>query len=113
MTTQPVPKNIMAKEPALSIGASASAILVALFGVLRASGVGITDDLSDSVTALVLALCAVPAVSGWLTRFFVYSPASTQALVNDAATTGQAADTAPPPPKKATTVPVTRWGVNQ
>lgn len=78
--TKPVPSGALGSEPAATIGVSISAVLVALFAVLRAFGVGVTDEMSDSITALVVALCAVPAVSGWLTRFFVYSPRSVQRL---------------------------------
>ena len=64
----------MTKEPAGTIGTSVSAVLVAVFLVLRAAGVVIPEDMETSVTMLSLAVCAVPAVSGWLTRYFVVAP---------------------------------------
>lgn len=110
--TKPVPKNLMATEPSGTIGTSISAVLMSVFAVLRAFDVGVTDDMSNSLTALVVALCAIPAVSGWLTRHFVYAPSTVQAVANDAATTGVAADVSPPPPTKAT-VDKSRWGINR
>lgn len=64
----------MKSEPSVSIGVSISAVLYAIWAILRASGVEVTDDLRDGVEALVLALCAVPFVGGLVTRFFVISP---------------------------------------
>ena len=72
----------MKREPAVSIGATVSAILFALFAILKASGVGMTDELTTGINALVTALCAVPAVSGFLTRFFVYAPASVEKIAD-------------------------------
>ena len=89
MTTKPTP---LSKEPAMSIGASITAVLIALFAVLRAFGVGVTDDMSSSITALVVALCAVPAVSGFLTRFFVVSPDTARQATETAAQTGVPVD---------------------
>lgn len=80
----------MSKEPAVSIGTSITGVLAALFIVLRASGIGVTQDMSDGLTALVLALCAIPAISGLLTRMFVWSPNSVQKEVDKAALTGDA-----------------------
>lgn len=67
-------------EPAVGIGATLTAVLYGLYAVLRASGVGVTDDMTEGINALVLALCAVPAVSGAITRFFVYAPASVEKI---------------------------------
>ena len=64
----------MKSEPALGIGGSISAVLYAVFVVLKAAGFGVTDEMTDGINALVLALCAVPAIGGWVTRFFVVSP---------------------------------------
>ncbi len=70
------------KEPVVGIGASITAILYAVYAILRASGVGVTDEMTDGINAFVLALCAIPAVSGFLTRSFVYSPASAERIAN-------------------------------
>ncbi len=64
----------MNSEPAGTIGSSISGILVALFLILRASGIVVPDDLESGITALIVGVLAVPAVSGWATRFFVYAP---------------------------------------
>jgi hypothetical protein len=73
----------MKSEPAVGIGGSISAILFALYAILRASGVPVTDEMTDGITALVLALCAFPAVAGFITRFFVYSPASVEKIATE------------------------------
>ncbi len=70
------------KEPSLGIGASLSAVLFAVFAILKASGVNVTDDMTTGINALILSLCAIPAVSGLITRFFVYSPNSVEAIAN-------------------------------
>ncbi len=70
------------KEPAVGIGASITAILYAVYALLRASGVEVTDEMTVAVDALVLALCAIPAVSSFVTRFFVYSPATVELMTN-------------------------------
>ncbi len=91
-TEKPTPKGALNTEPATTIGGSITAVLIALFAVLRAFGVGITDDMSEGLTALVLALCAIPAVSGFLTRFFVVSPETAVKATNQSAKTGNAID---------------------
>jgi len=78
----------MNKEPAGTIGTTISGILAALFGILNASGATVTDEMSGSITALVLGLIAVPAIAGWLTRFFVWSPESVKTITKEAAATG-------------------------
>ncbi len=70
------------KEPAVSIGATITAILLAVYAILRASGVSVTDEMTNGINALVLSLCAIPAVSGVLTRFFVYSPNSVERIAD-------------------------------
>lgn len=74
--------NPPAKEPAIGIGGSITAVLFAVFAVLKASGVPVTEDMSAGLNALTLALCAVPAISGFITRFFVYSPNSVESIAN-------------------------------
>jgi hypothetical protein len=95
--------TITQREPAVSIGATVSTILLAVFAILKASGIAVTDEMTDGITALILALCSIPAVAGVLTRFFVYSPASVEKI----ATTQYQAGTPPtepqpdvPPPAK-------------
>jgi len=72
----------MNKEPSIGIGASLSAVLFAVFAILKASGVNVTDDMTTGINALILSLCAIPAVSGIITRFFVYSPNSVEVIAN-------------------------------
>ncbi len=84
------------KEPAVGIGGSLSAILFASFGILKASGIDLTEDMTNGITALVLALCAVPAIGGFVTRFFVYSPFTTDRLTQEAYIAGKP-PTAPKP----------------
>ncbi len=74
--------SVARKEPAVGIGASISAILYGVYAILRASGIEVTEDMVSGVNALMLALCAVPAVSGFLTRFFVSSPDTVGRIVH-------------------------------
>jgi hypothetical protein len=85
----------MNREPAVSIGGSITAILYAAYAILKASGVEVTEDMTDGITALVLALCAVPAIGGLVTRFFVFSPATTEELVDEAYAATPGVDAAP------------------
>lgn len=64
----------MKSEPAGTIGSTISGILVALFLILQASGVMVANDLEAGITALIIGVLAIPAVSGWATRFFVVAP---------------------------------------
>lgn len=73
----------MKSEPAVSIGTTISAVMLAVFAILKASGMGVTDEMTTGINALVTALCAVPAVSGALTRFFVYSPTTLARLTGN------------------------------
>ena len=94
----------MNKEPSIGIGASLSAVLFAVFAILKASGVNVTDDMTTGINALILSLCAIPAVSGVITRFFVYSPNSVETIAADQYNAG-VPPTEPqpsvPPPAKA------------
>lgn len=80
VNTMSAVNTIARKEPAVGIGASISVILYAVYGILQASGIEVTEDMARGVEALVLALCAIPAVSGLLTRHFVFSPDTTDRL---------------------------------
>jgi hypothetical protein len=61
-------------EPAGSIGTTVSGVLFALWFILKGAGYEPTEDLRTGVETLIYVLLAVPAISGWLTRFFVVSP---------------------------------------
>lgn len=91
----------MNTEPNITIGASVSAVLFALIGILRASGVVISDDLANSIEALIYALCAFPVIATALARFFVWSPESvqdvTQASYQQGLHDAQPSETTPPP----------------
>lgn len=113
-TTKPVPGGLLGKEPAGTIGSSISFILLGLWMILKASGVDVTEDMSGAVDLIIYGLISVPAIGGWLTRFFVYSPATAQKEVNKAAATGVAPDMSPPPPtENVTNVPPEKWGINR
>jgi hypothetical protein len=73
---QEVPTGPMQTQPAITIGGSLSAILFAVFAILKAQGVEVTEEMTDGIEALIYALCAIPAVAGVITRFFVFAPAT-------------------------------------
>ena len=72
----------MKQEPAVGIGGALSAILYAVFAILKASDIEVTQEMTDGITALILALCAIPAVGGFITRFFVYAPATVERIAD-------------------------------
>ncbi len=73
----------MNREPAVSIGGSISAVLYAILLILKSMNVGVTEEMTNGINALVAALCAIPAVAGFATRFFVYSPNSVKGIAAD------------------------------
>ena len=97
--------------PALRPALAAFATVTALLLVLVEFGVPITEGQQTAIQTLVAALA--PIVAGIIIRLTVYSPASAQKIANDAAVTGNAADTAPPPPSKSADVPREQWGINR
>lgn len=92
MSTKTPPKGVLAKEPAGTIGTAITTILAGVWLVLKALGVDIADDLPTAIDFLVGGLLMVPAITGWLTRFFVVSPASAVDAANKSAQTGHALD---------------------
>jgi hypothetical protein len=78
----------MQTQPAIAIGGALSAVLYAVFAILKAAGVEVTDEMTDGINALILALCAIPAVAGVITRFFVFAPASVVQEANKQYTAG-------------------------
>lgn len=98
-TTKPTPKGALAKEPAGTIGTAITTILAGIWLVLKALGVDIADDLPTAIDFLVGGLLMVPAITGWLTRFFVVSPAGATQAVNAAAETGNSAAVDPMKPE--------------
>ena len=112
-TTKPVPKSAMSKEPAVITGGTISVALWAIIGILKAYDIVIPEDVGRNVDILINLIAGIPAVAGFVTRFLVYSPKTVQELVNDAATTGTAADVAPPPPTKSASVPKEQWGTER
>jgi len=92
------------KEPAVSIGSTITAVLIAIVAVLRSAGVAVTDEMTDGITTLVYALCAVPAIAGFLTRFAVYSPNSVEKIADTQYQAGVPPTTSQPkvpPPAKS------------
>lgn len=102
---KPIPKGPLGKEPAGTIGSSISFVLMGLWMLLKANGVDVTEDVSGGVELMIWGLLSVPAISGWLTRFFVFSPATTQKEINDAAAKGAAGQVTTPPPEVINTNP--------
>lgn len=88
----PVQGPFLRKEPAGTIGTAITAILTGVWLVLKASGVEIAEDLPTAINALIAGLLMVPAITGWLTRFFVVSPANARKAVDKAAATGETFD---------------------
>lgn len=76
LTTNTDNASLMDKEPAVALGTAMTAFLAAIFALLRAFNIAATAEMEASVTALVVALLMFPAVSGFLIRFFVFSPQS-------------------------------------
>ena len=64
----------MNTEPALALGAALTALAQATFLILRAAGIGITQDLENGVIAFITALLMFPLLTGYLIRFFVFAP---------------------------------------
>ncbi len=89
--------TVTQNEPAVSIGVIVSAILAAVYAILKASDVGVTDEMTSGINSLVLALCAIPAVSGFVTRFFVFSPNTTERLTDESYLAGLPPTTPKPP----------------
>ncbi|MCC6382634.1 MAG: hypothetical protein IT304_08985 [Dehalococcoidia bacterium] len=79
----------MSTEPAVALGGALTALITAIFLILRASGVGVTKDLEEGVVALITALLMFPLLTGFLIRFFVFSPETHEDEVVDAFYAGQ------------------------
>lgn len=65
--------GLLESEPAVSIGTAVSALLAALFALLRAFNVAATAEMETATTAFVLALLMFPAIAGIVIRFFAFS----------------------------------------
>ena len=87
-----VPGTVIAKEPAGTIGTTISGILVAIILILKGSGIELAEEMTTGITALILVVSSIPAVAGWLTRFFVVSPTTAAEASNKSAETGIAVD---------------------
>lgn len=79
-TVQGPVQGPIGKEPAGTIGSMISGVLIGLFGVLKVVGVDFADDLPMALNVFIAALLAIPAISGWVTRFFVYSPVTVEKM---------------------------------
>jgi hypothetical protein len=86
--TKPVPTGVMAKEPALATGGTISVALWATLAILRSYDIVIPEDVGRNVDILLNLIAGIPAVTGFITRYFVFSPASAQQDNNVAAVTG-------------------------
>jgi len=86
--------NILRTEPAVVIS-TVTAVLTALIGVGLAFGLDISKERQDALLAAVGPLVGVILLMGPVIRTFVYSPNSTDKLVNSA-TQKEAAGETPP-----------------
>lgn len=96
-TTKPVPTGVTSKEPAALVG-MITGLVSAVIALAIAYGVDISDDQQAAIMGLVAALA--PIIAGIVTRSKVYSPSTTQSLVNKAAATQDATIPKPPANKK-------------
>jgi hypothetical protein len=71
----------MNREPVITVG-TITAIVAAILAFLQSFGVSITDAQQDAIRGLVAVLA--PIVLALIARQFVFSPASTRQLVNEA-----------------------------
>lgn len=76
--------KIMNTEPAVALGTAVTAFLQAFFMLLQAFNVGATADMAQATTTLVQALLMFPLISGFLIRFFVFSPETYEDDVDNA-----------------------------
>jgi hypothetical protein len=69
-------KGPLKTEPALITGGSISLLLYAVFGIIKSNGILIDDATQGHIETIIYVVLAMPAVTGALVRFGVYSPAS-------------------------------------
>jgi len=89
--------NILRTEPAVVIS-TVTAVLTALIGTGLAFGLNISDDQKNALIGSVAPLVGVIFLIGPVIRTFVYSPASTEKLVESATAKESAGETPPVPP---------------
>jgi argininosuccinate lyase len=77
----------MTKEPAVIIS-TLTAFLTAAIGFCLAFGLDISEEQQDAVIKMVAAMVTTIAVLGPVIRQFVFSPKTTQQLVNKAEEAG-------------------------
>jgi hypothetical protein len=97
MAQTPPSTNILKAEPAVAIS-TITALLTALIGFGAAFGLNLSDDQKNAVIGCVAPAVAVIFLLGPIVRAFVYSPESTQKLVNAAESAGAKGETAPVTP---------------
>ena len=93
---QPKP-NALKSEPAVIVS-TITALLTALIGFGAAFGLDLDEDQRNAVIGVVAPAVAVIAMVGPVIRGFVYSPDSTQKLVNAAEKAGQKGEEPPVTP---------------
>lgn len=79
-------------EPLITVG-SITAVIAAALLLAKSFGIPVSDDQQQALVGFVAV--AAPLVVAFVGRGLVFSPSTTQRLVNDAAQTG---DTQLPPP---------------
>jgi hypothetical protein len=89
--------NALKSEPAVIVS-TVTALLTALIGFGAAFGLDVSEDQRNAIIGVVAPAVAVIALVGPIIRGFVYSPASTEKLVDAAHQTGEKGETPPVPP---------------
>ena len=88
--------NVLKSEPALVVG-TFTAFLTELFGLLIAFNIDISDAQQNAVVATVTSAAALIVVMSGIIRQLVYSPESTNKLVDAAHKTGEKGEEPPVP----------------
>ncbi len=86
--------NILKTEPSLILGAT-TAFLTEAFGLAIAFGIDVSDGQQKSIISTVTAAAALILILSTVIRQMVFSPASTEKLVNSATAKESAGETPP------------------
>jgi len=97
MSQTPPNQSLLKSEPAVVVS-TLTALLTAAIGFGAAFGLNISEDQQNAIIAVVAPAVALIAMIGPVIRQFVYSPESTQKLVNAAESAGQKGETPPVTP---------------
>ena len=89
--------NIFKSEPAVVVS-TVTALLTAVIGFGAAFGLDVSEEQRNAIIGCVAPAVALIAMIGPVIRQFVYSPESTQKLVNAAESAGAKGETPPVTP---------------